>query len=270
MADSLPHSSLSMGEDDYRFRTRQLEKELSLQSKLTAELEQSNAQLQQQVYQADQTKIQLQERCSYLYGMLRAQLKEQKGNNEEIALLRGQLLELRGKHELLLAERLAPVASLPHGPVSNPSQPLEMVPSPESAAWVDVHERGLTPDNMPANAPVEGSALPESRRLSLPRCQSSDLSPEEKEVIRTRMLSDRGQRRRSSCSGGGVPSPHGEPSPGSKTKPALEGAIVGLSRPVKVEEGACAPEVDGSLPSRGANGEMLLYVVSPSWCVTCV
>ena len=171
-----------MGEDDYRFRTRQLEKELSLQSKLTAELEQSNAQLQQQVYQADQTKIQLQERCSYLYGMLRAQLKEQKGNNEEIALLRGQLLELRGKHELLLAERLAPVASLPHGPVSNPSQPLEMVPSPESAAWVDVHERGLTPDNMPANAPVEGSALPESRRLSLPRCQSSDLSPEEKEV----------------------------------------------------------------------------------------
>lgn len=264
LADALPDSSLLRGEDVYRFRVRQLEGELSVQSKLTAELEQSNAQLEQQIFLAHQTRNQLQQRCSHFCDMVRAQMKETKGNNEEIALLRGQLHELRGQHQRLLAERLAPVASLPHEPepASKPTRPLQMVCLSGSEAWVDVFGGGL--DHAPRNAPpFQDFDCPERQRLALSRSQSSDLSPEEKEVIKTRMLTDRGPGRRSSGSDGGGASPRGEDNRESETKPCPERVTVGggALRGVKVEAGARSPgEVDGSLPSCHGNGEMLRCV----------
>ena len=248
MANALLDPRLSRGEVDYQFRVRQLEGELSVQSKLTAELEQSNAQLQQQIFQADQTKIQLHKRCSHLYDLVRAQLKEKRGNNEEITLLRDQLHELRGQHQRLLAERLEPAPSLPHGPDSE---------------WVDVLGGGLIPENVPRNASFQAFNFPEGQqRPPLSRMESSDLSPAEKEAIRTRMLTDRGPTRAFSVRDGGAPSPHGEADRERSGEASPERATGGPSRGIKVEASARVPEeVDSSLPSRRGNGEILLYVL---------
>lgn len=252
MANALLDPRLPRGEVDYQFRVRQLEGELFVQSKLTAELEQSNAQLQQQIFQADQTKVQLHKRCSHLYDLVRAQLKEKRGNNEEITLLRNQLNELRGQHQRLLAERLEPAPRLPHGP--------------ETDAWVDALGGGLIPDNIPRNASFQVFNFPEGQqRPHLSRMESSDLSPAEKEVIRTRMLTDRGPTRRFSCSDGGAPFPPGEADREGSDEASPERATGGSSRGVKVEAGARVPEeVDDSLPSRRGNGEMLRYILCSS------
>lgn len=248
MADALPNPGLSRGEGYYRLRAEQLEGELSVQRERTAELSQSNAQLQQQVLQGDQTKGHLQKCLRHFFDLFQAQLKETQGKDEEIALLRGQPKELRGQHQRLLEERLQPAAaSLPD--------------EPESAARAGVLGCGPIPDNIPRGAAFQVFDLPErqQQRPPLSRGESSDLSPAEREVIRTRMLTDRGPSRRPSCSNGGVPSPHGEAGrEGGNPNPPLPERATGVpSRGAKVEAGARAPEeVDGSLPSRRGNGEM--------------
>lgn len=257
----------------------QLQGKLSERRQVTAELEQRNGQLEQWNAKLGQRNAQLEQRNAQLestnaqlekinYELHQANVQLQHSYAEEkqaaaagMAVLKSQVGELRCAQDRFMVATIPPSAGIPSAaaPISNPEPPRPEAVLLEGPllSGADLHGEVAVAGKFDPIANCASwrallSAEPEREADSSK--QSGGLSPEEKEAIKTRMLTDRGPNRRFSDGDNAVPSGSG----GARL--AMHRMPEGNARETLEELGGASadsltPVVDHSGLSAGEDGE---------------